>query len=41
MALSVFTFALTQGQPVFYALSAIIAIDAFLGATILKQVFND
>jgi len=41
MALSVFTFALAQGQPVFYALSAIIAIDAFLGATILKQVFND
>ena len=41
MALSVFTFALAQGQPVFYALSTIIAIDAFLGATILKQVFND
>jgi len=41
MALSVFTFALSQGQPVFYAMSAVIAVDAFLGATILKQVFDD
>jgi hypothetical protein len=41
MALSVFAFAMSQGQPAFYALSAIMAIDAFLGVTILKQVFND
>ena len=41
MALSVFTFAYSQGQPLFFALSAVIGIDAFLGATILKQVFDE
>ena len=40
MALSVFTFALTQGQPIFIALGAVIATDAILGATILKKVFD-
>lgn len=41
MALSVFAFAIAQGQPLFFAIGAVIAIDAFLGATILRQVFDD
>jgi len=41
MALSVFTFAMSQGQPMFYALGAVIALDAVLGGTILRQVFDD
>lgn len=41
MALSVLAFAISQAQPLFYLMFAIIAIDAILGATILKQVFED
>lgn len=41
MALSVFAYAITQRQPVFFVLGAVIAIDAMLGASILKQVFED
>lgn len=41
MALSVLAFAISQAQPLFYLMFAIIALDAILGATILKQVFED
>lgn len=41
MALSLFTFAITQMQPVFLALGVIVAIDAVMGGLILQQVFDD
>ena len=41
MALSLFSFATAQMQPVFFALGAIVAIDAILGGLILQQVFDD
>lgn len=40
MACSIFGFATAQCQPIFFVLGAIVAIDALLGASILKQVFG-